>query len=100
MSKQIEINQFELNILLDDEEKQDFEYLLNKGVYCNTCNEICKKGVDINNIFLNKHNDIKIQGTCKVCKGKVVRIMEFGEDEAFYKRVEDFKKSKMKKKGW
>ncbi len=34
-----------------------------------------------------------IQGTCKVFNGKVVRIMEFGEDEDFCEKVDDLRKS-------
>jgi hypothetical protein len=34
-----------------------------------------------------------IRGNCKVCNGKVTRIMEFGEDNDFYRKANDFRKS-------
>ena len=87
-----EINQFHLSILLNDKQKKDYIFLLQKGVYCNTCKSICTEGVEVKHIFLNSMNDIMIKGNCKKCGGKVVRIMEFGEDKSFFEKASDFRK--------
>ena len=89
----IKINGFQLNVLLNDEQKEGFEYLQNQGVFCSTCKGICSKGVEIKEIYLNSLNDIMIRANCKVCNGQVTRIMEFGEDEEFFKKANDFRKS-------
>ena len=91
--KEIQINQFQLNILLNDEKKQGYKYLLKNGVFCSTCKGICTEGVNVIEIHLNSLNDIIIHGTCKVCNGKVTRIMEFGEDKEFFAKANDFRKS-------
>ena len=91
--KDIQINKFQLNILLNDEQKDGFNYLLNNGVFCSSCKGICTKGVEVTEIFLNTLNDIMVKGTCKVCNGKVTRIMEFGEDKAFFEKATEFRKA-------
>jgi len=90
--KQIKINQFQLNVLLNDEQKEDFNYLLENGVYCSTCNGTAK-GVTVEEIHLNTLNDIMVHGICGKCKGKVTRIMEFGEDKIFFEKANNFRKS-------
>lgn len=89
---EIKINQFQLAILLNDEQKRGFQFLLDEGVYCSQCSAITKKGIDVQEIYLTKLNDILVRGTCKVCNGKVARVMEFGEDKAFYEKACDFRK--------
>jgi hypothetical protein len=89
----IMINKFQLNVLLDDEQKEGFDYLLNRGVLCSICGGICSEGVEIKEIYLNSLNDIMIRGNCKVCNGKVTRIMEFGEDKEFFKKANSFRNS-------
>lgn len=95
MTKQADkkINRFQLNVLLNNEQKEGFDYLLNQGVFCRTCGGTCAEGVEIKEIYLNSLNDILIKGNCKVCKGKVARIMEFGEDKEFFERANKFRKS-------
>lgn len=90
---EIQLNQFQLNILLNEEQKQDYTFLLEKGVYCKQCEGIADKGIVVEEVFLTNLNDIKVCGTCKVCSGKVARIMEFGEDRAFYEKADDFRKA-------
>ncbi len=89
---EIKINQFQLAILLNDEQKRGFQFLLDEGVYCSECGVITKKGIDVQEIYLTKLNDILVRGTCNVCNSKVARIIEFGEDKAFYKKACDFRK--------
>ncbi|HEX2935321.1 MAG TPA: hypothetical protein VHO72_08205 [Bacteroidales bacterium] len=90
---EIQLNQFQLNILLNDEQKQGYAFLLEKGVYCKQCDGIAAKGVVVEEVFLTNLNDIKVCGTCKACNGKVVRIMEFGEDRAFYEKADEFRQA-------
>ena len=89
----IKINRFQLNVLLDDQQKEGFNFLVKQNIYCVTCSGFCKKGVIIEEIFLNSLNDIMIKGKCKVCNGQVARIMEFGEDKDFFNKANDFRKS-------
>ena len=88
---EIVLNRFQLNVLLNEEEKDNYRFLLNYGVFCVHCEGICEEGVDVLEIKLTPLNDIMIHGICKVCKGKVTRIMEFGDDKAFYERAIKFR---------
>ena len=81
------INDFQMNILLDEKKKKIYKDILNQNVFCSTCRGLSRKGVLVTEIHLNALNDIRIQGICKVCQGKVSRTMEFGEDETFYERA-------------
>jgi hypothetical protein len=91
--KEIKLNKFQLNALLNDKQKKSLDFIVNHNVYCSTCRGICEKGIEIKEYVLDSLNDIMIVGNCKVCNGKVARIMEFGEDEDFYKRANDFRNS-------
>lgn len=86
-----EINQFQLNNLLNHNEKKAFKYLLDNGVFCSSCNDICKDGVINYKIYLDRFNDIKVIGQCFTCNHKVTRIMEFGENESFFRKAVQFK---------
>jgi hypothetical protein len=90
---EIQINQFQLAILLDDEQKQGYKFMLDEGVFCAHCGGIAQKGIVVEEIYLTNLNDIMVRGTCNVCNGKVCRIMEFGEDKAFYEKATDFRKA-------
>jgi len=89
---EIRINQFQLAILLDDEQKQGYKFILEKGVFCAHCGGTALKGIVVEEIYLTHLNDIMVRGTCNVCNGKVCRIMEFGEDMAFYDKAMKFRK--------
>ena len=90
---QIPINQFQLAILLNEKEKEDYKYLLEKGVYCGKCGDIAKGGVVVEQMFLTDLNDIYVLGACKICNGRVARTMEFGEDKVFYEKATEFRKA-------
>jgi hypothetical protein len=92
-SIEIPINQFQLAVLLNDEQKQIYKYMLDEGVFCSQCCDFAAKGIEVKEIYLTNLNDIKVRGTCNVCNGKVARIMEFGEDKAFYQKANDFRKT-------
>ncbi len=92
-SKSISLNQFQLNVLLTQKEKDSYNYLLKNGVYCSICDDICQQGITVNENFLTALNDIKIQGICNKCNGKVIRIVEYGEDPEFNTKANEFRKS-------
>ena len=89
--KSIEINLKQLNSLLNDKEKEDYDFLLKEGTYCHKCNTHKTGGVNTTQIILNALNDIQVHGTCVVCSSKVCRIMEFGEDKNFSERANLFR---------
>jgi hypothetical protein len=88
--KTIKINDFQLHILLNEEEQKGFRILLNNS-FCAACKEE-KPLSNVQEILLNDLNDIIVEGTCLVCGGKMARYMEFGEDQAFSKRADLFRK--------
>ena len=89
---EIKINRFQLNILLNDEEKETFNYIADNNVYCGTCRDVCEKGIEIEEIILDSLNDIRVKGTCRVCSGPVSRTIQFGENKEFFNRANDFRK--------
>ncbi|TAJ13575.1 hypothetical protein DMA11_08425 [Marinilabiliaceae bacterium JC017] len=94
---EIKLNTFQINILLSPQEKDDFQFLLEKGVYCSTCKDICSEVTDYT-VKLTKLNDLLVKGKCATCGNKVARVMEFGEDQAFFKKANKFRESVAKKK--
>ncbi len=90
---EIPINQFQLTILLNDEQKDFYSYVLAENVFCSKCAGSAIKGIDVKEIFLTNLNDVLVHGTCNECNGKVARIFEFGEDKAFYEKANRFRKS-------
>ncbi len=91
--KEINLNTFQLNVLLNEQEKEGFEMLLNEGVYCMQCNDVCKDGVVNYSVKLNSLNNVVIDGECATCGNSVCRVMEFGEDRTFFKKAMEFRKS-------
>lgn len=90
---EIPINQFQLAILLNEEEKQVYKSILAEGVLCRHCGGIAQIGIVVQEIFLNDLNDILVRGYCKQCNGKVARILEFGENKEFYDKAMKFRKA-------
>jgi hypothetical protein len=91
--KEIKLNDFQVNVLLSDEEKSGYQYLLDNGVYCTQCQGICKKGIVKTAVKLNSLNDIMVEGNCRECGHKVARVMEFGEDRSFFEKAVNFRES-------
>lgn len=89
--KKIQINPFQLKRLLNNERWKDYNYLLEQGVFCSTCGGRAIKGIKVAEIYLTNLNDILVRGICKVCGGKVARVMEFGEDEKFFVQANAFR---------
>lgn len=91
--KEIYLNQFQLNILLNEEEKEAYRYIVQEGTYCVHCKDVCIEGVEVRENILNDMNDILIKGVCKKCGGHVSRFIEYGEFEDFVKRANLFRKA-------
>ena len=92
----IQINIFQLNLLLEKDQKEFYDQVIANNVFCANCGGQCPKGITVTEILLNSRNDILVNGTCNECSGKVARYIEFGEDEAFYKKAMNFRKSMQK----
>ena len=90
---EIPINRFQLAILLNEQQKQDYQFVLDEGVFCSHCGGVAEKGILVSEIYLTSLNDIFVRGTCNVCNGKVACTMEFGEDKAFYEKANHFRKA-------
>lgn len=90
---EIRINQFQLAVLLNDDQKAFLDVVKAGNVFCAHCSDICENGITIKEIFLTDLNDIHVTGTCNTCNGEVARLIEFGEDQEFYNRAMDFRKS-------
>jgi hypothetical protein len=93
---EIQINPFQLALLLDDEQKSFYNSILVENVFCTQCKGIAIKGIVIEEIFLTDLNDIMVRGTCNVCESKVARNIEFGADNAFYKKALKFRNTVLK----
>jgi len=87
------INQFQLNVLLSKEEKEFYNYVIESNVFCTRCGKTCEQGITVDSLLLTSTNDIVVQGTCNVCRGKVARVMEFGENKEFNKKAMNFRKT-------
>lgn len=88
--KTIRINDFQLHILLNEEEQKDYLIMLDNS-FCASCMEE-RPLSNVQEIFLNDLNDIMVDGTCPVCGGKMSRYMEFGEDKTFSEKADLFRK--------
>ncbi len=91
--KELPLDWVQLNNLLSQKEKDAYEFLLKKGVYCTRCDSICRGGIDVVSVSLNWLNDIEVKGRCKSCGHKVTRIMEFGENQEFFIKAMEFRSS-------
>ena len=91
--KVIKLNQFQLNVLLDDRQKEIYKSIIPTNVFCIKCSDICAQGIIIEDISLNELNDILVKGTCQKCGSKVARVIEFGENKSFYDKAIKFRKS-------
>ncbi len=91
--KELKLNLFQLNVLLNKEEKEGFEWLLNEGVYCMRCNDVCKDGVVNYSTRLDSWNNVIVDGRCATCGNSVCRVMEFGEDPGFFAKAIEFRES-------
>src|SRR5690554_3380760 len=90
---ELKINQFQLAVLLDEEEKYFFHLVIRSNVYCSSCRGVAENGVDVKEICLTNLNDIRVRGNCRKCGGEVARIFEFGEKKDFQAKANRFRDS-------
>jgi hypothetical protein len=75
-------------------------YKLTQNVYCGHCDGYFGKNVtEIVNykIWLEKRNDIILEGHCKKCNGSVARFIETGEHENIHSQVDKIYEKRRKK---
>jgi hypothetical protein len=80
---EIMLNQFQLAVLLDEEERHFYEVVIDNYIYCAQCRGLAKEGVEVERICLNSVNDIRVEGRCRKCGGEVARLFEFGGKKEF-----------------
>lgn len=90
---ELKINQFQLAVLLDEEEKYFYHLVIDNNVYCSRCRGAAKNGVEVKEMFLTDLNDIRVRGSCQKCGGEVARIFEFGEKKEFQQKATRFRES-------
>ncbi len=88
----IQLNEFQLERLLSDEEKRTYRFIMETNVFCTSCEDTCPEGADAESVWLNRFNDIHTEGRCRFCGKRVARIIEFGGHDSYYSRVEEFSK--------
>lgn len=90
---EIEINKFQLGVLLTGLDKKFYQIIIENNVFCSYCNSFAFKGIFVDKIYLTKVNDVKIFGRCKICKTEVVRFFEFGNEEEFRVKANKLRES-------
>jgi|SRR5690554_5468324 Zn-finger nucleic acid-binding protein len=90
---EIPINLFQLAVLLDEVERHFYNVVIDSYVYCAQCRGVASEGVEVEKIFLNSVNDIRVEGRCRKCNGEVGRLFEFGEIKEFYEKACHFRES-------
>jgi len=80
---EITLNQFQLAVLLDEEERHFYNVVIDNYVYCCHCRGVEIEGIDVEEIYLTDLNDIRVVGRCRKCGGEVARLLEFGGKKEF-----------------
>lgn len=78
---EIQINRFQLGVLIDGLEKEFMNCIMNSNIYCSHCKGVAIKGVFVDEIYHTNRNNVRIYGRCKVCNTKVARLFEFSSGE-------------------
>jgi hypothetical protein len=89
----IEINRFQIALLLNEKNMEFYNYVLAENVFCGKCPDKIINGIIVEKIYLDDLNDIRVTGKCRVCNSNVARTIEFGEDKLFYEKAMKFRKS-------
>ncbi|RZT97410.1 hypothetical protein EV201_2080 [Ancylomarina subtilis] len=85
--EEIELASQQFENLLNEEQKEAFNYLLNHTVFCPSCSNICPDGV-VNVIpVLTDADEVLMKGKCAKCGSGVTRLMLLEEDAGFADRV-------------
>jgi hypothetical protein len=90
---EIQINQFQLAVLLDEEERHFYNVVVEGFIYCSHCRGFAGEGVELDSIYLDSLNDIRVESRCRKCGGRVVRLFEFGEKKEFQEKACRFRES-------
>ncbi|HHT35321.1 MAG: hypothetical protein WCZ71_05330 [Proteiniphilum sp.] len=90
---EIQINQFQLAVLLDEEERHFYNVVVESFIYCSQCRGFAGEGVEVESIYLDSLNDIRVEGCCRKCGGRVARLFEFGEKKEFQEKACRFRES-------
>lgn len=90
---EIPINRFQLAVLLDELEKHFYNFVLENLVYCIQCRGFAAEGVEVEKLFLDSMNDIRVEGRCRKCGGRVARLFEFGKKNLFNRRASRLRES-------
>lgn len=80
---EIQINRFQLGVLLTGLDKNLFNCIIDNNIYCSHCKSFAIRGIIVDSLFLTKLNDVKVYGRCKICNTEVVRLLEFGNVKIF-----------------
>lgn len=91
------ISELQVLVLLDKEQKWFYKKVLAENVYCSKCDGVAMLGIEVEEIYLDSLNDIRVAGVCNACKSKVSRTFEFGENKEFFERAVNLRKSLMAK---
>jgi|LSQX01.3.fsa_nt_gb hypothetical protein len=91
--REIEINRFQLGVLLTGLEKEFFNCIIQNNIFCSQCKSFAVNGVSVDRIYLTKINDVRIYGRCKICNFEVIRLFEFGHEKGFSKNANKLRKS-------
>src|SRR5690554_7047489 len=65
--REIEINRFQLGVLLTGLDKNFYNCIIENNIYCSHCKSFAIRGIFVDTIFLTKLNDVKVYGRCKIC---------------------------------
>lgn len=90
---EIQINRFQLGVLLTELDKKFFDCIVSYNIYCSHCRGLAVKGIFVDEIFLTNQNDIKINGRCKICSTEVSRLFTFGHEEEFTEKANMIRRS-------
>jgi hypothetical protein len=90
---EIQINKFQLGILLTGLDKKFFNCIIENNIYCSHCKNFAIKGILVDTIYLTKLNDVRVFGRCKICNSEVARLFEFGNEKVFREKANKLRES-------
>ncbi|WP_372645620.1 hypothetical protein [Ancylomarina sp.] len=92
-NEEIELASTQFDNLLNNEQKEAFNYLLEHTVFCPNCRNICPQGVVDHITVLTDADEILMKGKCAKCGSGVTRLMLIEEDAGFKDRVKAIRNS-------
>jgi len=85
--EEIELGSLQFESLLNNGQREAFNYLLNNTVFCPNCSKICPEGVVDYITYLTDADEVLMKGKCGKCGSGVTRLMLLEEDAGFADRV-------------